>query len=310
MFWRPREKEEQKVSEGLARTRQSLLSHLGRLLGSAQLTEDDWEEMEALLIQADVGVPTTLKLVEGLRRQADEARLSTPGDARRALREELLVILRPAQRREPLVPQLPRVILVVGVNGTGKTTSIAKLAHRYQEGGWRVMLAAADTFRAGAIEQLRAWAERLEVPILAPEAGADPGAVAYDALTKARSTGIEVLIVDTAGRLHTSYNLMEELKKVHRVLAKHHEGAPHDVLLVVDATTGQNALSQARTFKEAVDVKGMVVAKLDGSARGGMVLAVASELALPIAYVGTGESLEDWAPFNAETFVDALLEEV
>lgn len=308
MLWRPREKEEQKVSEGLARTRQSLFSHLGRLLGGAQLTEDDWEEMEALLIQADVGVPTTLKLVEGLRRQADEARLSTPGDARRALREELLVILRPAQRREPLVPQLPRVILVVGVNGTGKTTSIAKLAHRYQEGGWRVMLAAADTFRAGAIEQLRVWAERLEVPILAPEAGADPGAVAYDALTKARSTGIEVLIVDTAGRLHTSYNLMEELKKVHRVLAKHHEGAPHDVLLVVDATTGQNALSQARTFKEAVDVKGVVVAKLDGSARGGMVLTVASELALPIAYVGTGESLEDWAPFNAETFVDALLE--
>lgn len=308
MLWRPREKEEQKVSEGLARTRQSLFSHLGRLLGGAQLTEDDWEEMEALLIQADVGVATTLKLVEGLRRQADEARLSTPGDARRALREELLVILRPAQRREPLVPQLPRVILVVGVNGTGKTTSIAKLAHRYQEGGWRVMLAAADTFRAGAIEQLRVWAERLEVPILAPEAGADPGAVAYDALTKARSAGIEVLIVDTAGRLHTSYNLMEELKKVHRVLAKHHEGAPHDVLLVVDATTGQNALSQARTFKEAVDVKGVVVAKLDGSARGGMVLTVASELALPIAYVGTGESLEDWAPFNAETFVDALLE--
>ena len=293
------------IFQGLARTRNAIFSRIASLLGATEVTPQVWEELEELLIQADVGVETTLALMERLRRRArDEAILRADG-LRDALNEELRALL-PTPPPLNLGGRPLDVILIVGVNGSGKTTSIAKLGYRYRQEGRKVLLAAADTFRAAAMDQLRIWGERAGCPVVSGPEGGDPGAVVYDALQAARSRGMDMVIVDTAGRLHTRYNLMEELKKVRRVAARAVEGAPHETLLVLDATTGQNALSQARHFLEAVEVTGVILAKLDSTARGGMVFAIARELGLPVRFVGVGEGLDDLAPFDPDAFIQGL----
>ncbi len=294
------------IKDSLTRTRSAVFSRIAGLLGASQVTATTWNELEELLIQADVGVETTLYLVERLRKRARDEAILQSGALQTALREELRALL-PDPPPLNLGGRPLDVVLIVGVNGSGKTTSIAKLAHRYRQEGRRVLLAAADTFRAAAMDQLRVWAGRAGVNIVTGPEGGDPGAVVFDALQAARSRGMDMVIADTAGRLHTQYNLMAELRKVRKVAAKNVEGAPHETLLVLDATTGQNALSQARHFQEAVEVTGVVLAKLDSTARGGMVFTIARELGLPVRFVGTGEGLEDLAPFDADAFVEGLL---
>lgn len=311
-LWSRREKEGSGpagLEEGLARTRQGIFARIGQIFRRGGLSEEDWEELETLLIEADVGVQTTLEVVQALRRRVREEGIRDPEQLRQALAGELRAILE-AARPSPVLPEpgVPYVILVVGVNGVGKTTTIAKLAYRYRRQGKSVLLAAADTFRAAATEQLQVWGERAGVPVLAHQPGADPGAVAFDALSAALARGIEVVIVDTAGRLHTKHNLMQELEKVRRVIGRKIPSAPHQVLLVIDATTGQNGLAQARLFTSAVQVTDLALAKLDGTAKGGIVFAIVRELGLPVTYVGTGEKLEDLADFDAERFVRALLD--
>lgn len=293
------------IFQGLARTRNAVFSRIAALLGASEVTPQVWEELEELLIQADVGVETTLALMERLRRRARDEAILRADRLRDALNEELRALL-PSPPPLNLGGRPLDVILIVGVNGSGKTTSIAKLGYRYRQEGRKVLLAAADTFRAAAMDQLRIWGERAGCPVISGPEGGDPGAVVYDALQAARSRGMDMVIVDTAGRLHTRYNLMEELKKVRRVAARSVEGAPHETLLVLDATTGQNALSQARHFLEAVEVTGVILAKLDSTARGGMVFAIARELKLPVRFVGTGEGLDDLAPFDPDTFIRGL----
>lgn len=295
------------IFQGLARTRNAVFSRIAALLGASEVTPRFWEELEELLIQADVGVETTLALIERLRRRARDEAILQADRLRDALNEELRALL-PTPPPLNLGGRPLDVILIVGVNGSGKTTSIAKLGYRYRQEGRKVLLAAADTFRAAAMDQLRIWGERVGCPVVSGPEGGDPGAVVYDALQAARSRGMDMVIVDTAGRLHTRYNLMEELKKVRRVAARSVEGAPHETLLVLDATTGQNALSQARHFLEAVEVTGVILAKLDSTARGGMVFAIARELKLLVRFVGTGEGLDDLAPFDPDTFIRGLWE--
>jgi fused signal recognition particle receptor len=296
------------MAEGLTKTRRGFFGQVMQLLGRDDITEDTWEELEALLIQADVDVETTVDLVERLRDRVDGERVRQSGQVRDLLRAELLDLLPKDLPRNDLVERLLTVILIVGVNGSGKTTSIAKLAHYYRRVGKRVILAAADTFRAAAIDQLKLWGERVGVDVIAHAPAADPGAVVYDAVQAAQSRGADVLIVDTAGRLHTKFNLMQELKKVHSVAQKNVHRAPHETWLVLDATTGQNALLQARKFKEDVGVTGLIVAKLDSTAKGGIVFAIAKELGLPIRFVCTGEGIEDMTEFDPEAFVDGLFE--
>jgi len=293
------------IFQGLARTRNAIFSRIASLLGATEVTPQVWEELEELLIQADVGVETTLALMERLRRRARDEAILRADRLRDALNEELRALL-PTPPPLNLGGRPLDVILIVGVNGSGKTTSIAKLGYRYRQEGRKVLLAAADTFRAAAMDQLRIWGERAGCPVISGPEGGDPGAVVYDALQAARSRGMDMVIVDTAGRLHTRYNLMEELKKVRRVAARSVEGAPHETLLVLDATTGQNALSQARHFLEAVEVTGVILAKLDSTARGGMVFAIARELGLPVRFVGVGEGLDDLAPFDPDAFIQGL----
>jgi fused signal recognition particle receptor len=297
----------QSIKESLTRTRNTAFSRIAGLLGTSEVTSDTWDELEERLIQADVGVETTLYLVERLRQRASEEAILRADTLQTALREELRALL-PDPPRLNLGNSPLDVILIVGVNGSGKTTSIAKLAHHYRQQGKQVLLAAADTFRAAAMDQLGIWAGRAGVNIITGPVKGDPGAIIFDALQSAKARGMDLVIADTAGRLHTQYNLMAELGKVRKVVAKNIEGAPHETLLVLDATTGQNALSQARHFQEAVDVTGVVLAKLDSTARGGMVFAVARELELPVRFIGTGERLEDIAPFDADAFVAGLFE--
>ena len=299
---------QEKTDRGLQRSRDAWFSKVAGLFHTPQVGSEVWEEVEELLIGADVGVQLTLELVERVRQRAQEERRSSGEAVFQLLKEEMAALLRVEAGEAGEVQELPRplVILVMGVNGVGKTTAIAKLAYWCQQEGQQVLLAAADTFRAAAIEQLQAWGQRLGVPVVAHRSGADPGAVAYDAYQAAASRGVDVLIVDTAGRLHTKTNLMEELKKVKRVLQRLDSAAPHQALLVLDATTGQNGLSQARSFQEAVACDGVFLAKLDGTAKGGIVLAIAGELGLPVRYIGTGEGLEDLAHFEPEAFVAAL----
>ena len=295
-----------KIGEGLARTRRGFFGRISGLFGAREINDELWEELEELLILADVGVTTTVELVERLRERVGRERVRDAQTVREMLKEELRAILMEGAPQAVDDEQLLTVVLVVGAYGSGKTTSIAKLAHFYQQQGKRVILGAADTFRAAAIDQLKVWGQRVGADVISHQPGADPGAVVYDAIQAARARNADVLIVDTAGRLHTKYNLMQELKKVRAVAAKNVHRAPHETLLVLDATTGQNALSQARHFKEAVEVTGIILAKLDGTAKGGVVFAIARELGLPIRYVGTGEGLDDWAEFDADVFVDEL----
>jgi fused signal recognition particle receptor len=270
------------------------------------ITEALWDELEETLITADVGVQTTESLMDTLRERVQAEGLKRGSELRDALKEELEILLGDP---EPLVfsdTSPISVYLVVGVNGVGKTTSIAKLANQLKKQKHRVLLAAGDTFRAAATEQLRTWSERIGVQVVAHQHGADPAAVVYDAMQAAQARGADVLIVDTAGRLHTKYNLMEELKKIVRVLQKYDPEAPHEVLLIVDATTGQNGFIQAKQFVKDAGVSGVILTKLDGTARGGIAFAIAAELGLPIKYAGTGERVNDIAPFDAQEFVDAL----
>ena len=287
------------------------MSFFGRIAGlfaQGGITDETWEELEALLIEADVGAATTVQLVEALRERVAREHIGRPNKAQALLKQELTALLQGNRycylqnASGPLA-----IVLVVGVNGSGKTTAIAKLAKYHQSRGDRVLLVAADTFRAAAIDQLAVWAERLDVGLIAHQPGADPGAVLYDAVGAAQSRGANVVIVDTAGRLHTKHNLMQELRKIANVAARQVADAPHETILVLDATTGQNGLAQARTFREAVPVSGLFLAKLDGTAKGGIVFAVAREVGLPILFVGTGEQPEDIAEFDASGFVDALL---
>jgi len=277
-------------------------------LARGEVNEALWQELEELLIQADVGVETTVALIERLRERVDKEGLREARAIREMLKGDLkgVVTFRegPRYREDGLW-----VILVVGVNGSGKTTSIAKLARYHHDRGQRVLLAAADTFRAAAIDQLEIWGRRLGVDVVAHQPGGDPGAVVYDAIEAGQARDADLLIIDTAGRLHTKYNLMEELKKLRRVATGRIPEAPQEVILVLDATTGQNALTQAKYFQEAVEVTGVFVAKLDGTAKGGIVFAIAKELGIPIQYVGTGERLEDLAEFDAEEFVEGLFAE-
>ncbi len=293
------------IKDSLTRTRNAVFGRIAGLLGASQVTDATWDELEELLIQADVGVETTLYLVERLRRRARDEAILQADTLQTALREEMRALL-PDSPPLDLGNRPLDVLLVVGVNGSGKTTSIAKLAYRYRQQGRRVLLAAADTFRAAAMEQLEIWAQRAGVDIVTGPEGGDPGAVVFDALQAARSRGMDMVIADTAGRLHTQYNLMAELRKVHKVAASNVAAAPHETLLVLDATTGQNALSQAKHFQQAVQVSGVVLAKLDSTARGGMVFSIARELGLPVRFVGTGEQMDDLAPFDADKFIAGL----
>lgn len=299
-----------RLGAALGRTRGRLVEGLARLLGGgAKVDEALLEELEDLLLAADVGVSVSSRVVEDLRTRARQAE----GDAGEAvfdsLRESMLGVLRPVAVPLELSANdaRPFVILVVGVNGTGKTTSIGKLAHRVKADGLSVMLAAGDTFRAAAIEQLQRWGERNDVPVVAQQIGADSASVIYDALSAAKARGVDVLIADTAGRLHTQADLMEELKKVRRVVTKLEPDAPHEVLLVLDAGTGQNALSQAVQFHQSLGVSGLCITKLDGTAKGGVVFAIADRLKIPIRFIGVGEGIDDLRSFDAEAFVDALL---
>jgi fused signal recognition particle receptor len=297
-----------KIRDSLTKTRRSFFGQISGLLGAGEITEDTWEELEALLVQADVGVDTTIALVDRLRDQVAKGKARNTQALEGLLKAELLALLGDPQPMTIDEPRLLTLLLVVGVNGSGKTTSIAKLAKYYHDRGRRVILAAADTFRAAAIDQLKIWGDRVDVPVIAHQPGADPGAVVYDSIRASQSRNADLLIVDTAGRLHTKYNLMEELRKVRGVANKRVHQAPHETLLVLDATTGQNALSQARHFKDAVEVTGVIVAKLDGTAKGGVVFAIAHDLGLPVRFIGTGETLDDLAEFDAEAFVEGLFE--
>jgi fused signal recognition particle receptor len=295
-----------RLRENLSKTRQALTSEIQATLFQT-LDEGTWERLEEALIMADVGASTTASVVGELEREATEGRVEGGQALSERLIELLADIARTGDDHIDIRPT-PTVILTVGVNGTGKTTTIGKLAwHLQRELGRTVLLGAADTFRAAATEQLEGWAERAGCEIVTGAAGSDPGAVAFDAVARARSSGRDVVIIDTAGRLHTQDDLMAELTKVRRVISKQLEGAPHETLLTVDATTGQNGLRQAKLFAEAVDVTGIVLTKLDGTAKGGIALAIARELGLPVKLIGIGESLEDLRPFDAPDFARALI---
>lgn len=294
-----------KWKEGLARTSRAAIGQIATLFGATEITDEIWDDLEALLIQADIGVETTVEVLDKLEDRVEKEGLTRTDQLRAGLREELR-----SRLDTPPVLQFtdkPTVILIVGVNGSGKTTTIAKLGQRFTQEGKTVILGAADTFRAAAVDQLEVWANRLNLTVISGQAGGDAGAVAYDSVQAAISRKTDVLLIDTAGRLHTRFNLMEELKKVHRVVGKALPGAPHQVWLVMDATTGQNALQQARAFKDAVKVTGVILAKLDSSARGGMAFAIQRELGLPILYAGLGEKSEDLTPFDPEGFIDGIL---
>jgi len=294
------------TEKALKRTRNTWFSRITRLFDRPAISDDVWDELEELLISADVGISTTERLIAKVKKRASDERVNQGSQVHPILKAEMVSILNITGQETARDTALPRVTLVVGVNGGGKTTSIAKLAYNLKNDGKRVLLVAADTFRAAAIDQLQRLAEKIEVDVISHQPGADPGAVVFDALQAAQSRGVSEVIIDTAGRLHTKFNLMEELKKIKRVAAKFDDTAPHEVILVLDATTGQNGLTQARYFTEAVDVTGIFLAKLDGTAKGGIVLAICDELKIPIQFIGIGEKLEDMAPFNAEVFVEAL----
>lgn len=295
----------EKWKSGLAKTSKTAFGQLAQLFGATEITSETWDDLEALLIQADLGIETTEEILEELRIVVRDQGLIYSSELSEALRNEL-------RNRLDAPPALswtnkPSVVLVVGVNGSGKTTTIAKLGQRIQSERKTVLFGAADTFRAAAVDQLQVWGDRLKVDVISGAPESDPGAVAFNAVQSGAARGIDIVLVDTAGRLHTRFNLMEELKKVYRVVGKALPGAPHEVWLVLDATTGQNALQQAKAFKEAVGVTGVILSKLDSSARGGMAFAIQRELGLPILFAGLGEKPEDLIPFDPDAFVEGVM---
>jgi fused signal recognition particle receptor len=301
-----------RTESAVKRSKETWFGKIANIFNRGSFGDEVWGELEELLVSADVGVETTSNLLAKVKQRMRTDKLSEVSQIRVALKEEMIGLLSvPSSRllasgHSERPEESPQVILVVGVNGSGKTTSIAKLAYGFTSRGERVILAAADTFRAAASEQLKHWGEKVGAEVIAHQAGGDPAAVAYDAVQAGYSRHAQAVIIDTAGRLHTKFNLMEELKKIKRVVAKQDASAPHQVLLVMDATTGQNGLSQAKHFTEAVDVTNIFLAKLDGTARGGIVFAICNQLNIPISYIGTGEKLQDMAPFDAEVFVNAI----
>ncbi len=299
-----------RLKAGLAKTRAGLGSGIADLVaGRRQIDDELLEELETQLLSADVGIEATETIIQDLTRRVARKQLNDSDALMAALREDMRAMLEPVDIPLTIPAESrPFVLLMVGINGAGKTTTIGKIARHLQDQGLSVMLAAGDTFRAAAVEQLQTWGERNQVPVIAQQQGADSASVIYDALQAAQSRKIDVLIADTAGRLHTQANLMEELKKIGRVLGKLDAGAPHEVMLVVDAGTGQNALNQARQFSQAMKVSGITLSKLDGTAKGGIIFAIARQLAIPIRFVGVGEAMEDLRPFDAGEFVDALFE--
>ncbi|MBD3290673.1 signal recognition particle-docking protein FtsY [candidate division KSB1 bacterium] len=301
-----------KLRSGLAKTREGFVDKIGFAVSSRkEIDEDLYEELEEILISGDVGVNIAMKLVEEVRDKVTDLGIRKPENILRFLKSatKRIVFDENSQPTEIFNPsQKPYVIMVVGVNGTGKTTTIGKIAYQFKNDGKKVLLSAADTFRAAASEQLEIWAERADAEIIRNQPGADPGSVAFDSMQAAMRRNVDVLIVDTAGRLHTKTNLMEELKKINRVIKKLDDSAPHETLLVMDATTGQNGLNQARQFTQAVAVDGIVLTKLDGTAKGGMVLAIRDELGVPVKFIGVGEQIDDLQPFDPEEFVEALFQ--
>jgi fused signal recognition particle receptor len=295
-----------RTEQGVKRTRDSFFGRISDLFNRSKIEDSTWDELEELLISADVGVDTTGKLLGRVKKRVKDEKLSEGAQVRTALKQEMTGMLEVASKPAGSAEAATRIILLVGVNGTGKTTSIAKLASEYKANGNHVLLGAADTFRAAAIDQLKMWGTRVGVDVIAQQPGADPGAVVFDTLQAARNRKANVVIIDTAGRLQTKHNLMDELKKIRKVAGKYE--AYQEVLLVIDATTGQNGLSQAHSFTEATDVTGIFLSKLDGTAKGGIVLAICDNLQIPIKYIGTGEKVEDIAPFDAKSFVDAIFE--
>lgn len=297
-----------KWRDSLAKTRDVTFGKLATYFGATEIDVDSWDQLEELLIQADIGVKNTLHLIDFGQEQVDQQGLTKTSQLRDLVTHEMEKML-----EQPVEPDLsshhPTVIMVAGVNGSGKTTSIGKLAHRYKKMGKSVMLVAADTYRAAAIDQLEVWAKRVDVPIITSQQGSDPGAVTYDGIQAAVSRNIDVVLIDTAGRLHTRYNLMEEIKKVYRVAEKALPGAPHYSWIVLDTTTGQNALKQAEAFSKAVHLNGAILAKLDTSAKGGMVFAIKDQLGLPVIYAGLGEQLDDLQLFDRESFINGIFAE-
>ena len=294
---------------GLSKTRQSFFGRISQMLGNTEIDEDTWDDMETLLIQADLGFNTTVNVIDTLQDRVRAEGLTKSGQLQVALKETLSDLLEFPPAMDISGRELS-IILVVGVNGSGKTTSIAKLAHRLKNlSGRKVMIAAGDTFRAAAIEQLQTWGERIDVPVVANRPGSDPGAVVYDATVAAKARGYEILIIDTAGRLQNNYNLMRELTKISEVSGKVVPDAPHEVLLVLDGTTGQNAIEQATSFHEASGVTGVIVTKLDSTAKGGMVFSIFNDLQLPVHYLGLGEDIDDMVLFTPEFFVDSLFDD-
>jgi fused signal recognition particle receptor len=298
------------LKKRLARTRNNLTDGIANLvLGQKEIDEDLLEELETLMLMADMGVDATSRIINTISEKVKRKELSDPAVLNSVLKQELQQILN--QCEQPVITPgngRPQVILMVGINGAGKTTTIGKLAKRLQQDGQSVMLAAGDTFRAAAVEQLQTWGERNEIPVIAQHTGADSASVIFDALEAATARNIDVLIADTAGRLHTKTNLMDELSKIARVMRKIDPDAPHEVMLVVDATTGQNALNQAEQFNQAVGITGITLTKMDGTAKGGILFAIADRLKIPIRFIGVGEAIEDLRHFDAEEFVDALFE--
>lgn len=303
-----RQGDKQKVVQGLKKSKESWLGRLTKAFDVPTITDDLWDELEEILISADVGVDTTENLIGRVKERVRRGGLQKADDAEDALMDEMIDILETPHKDGVEPSSKPWVILVVGVNGTGKTTTIAKLARYFQQQGKSVVLAAGDTFRAAAVEQLEIWGQRSGATVISHQQGADPGAVAFDAIQAARSRGADIVIVDTAGRLHTKSNLMEELKKVHRVIQRQDPTAPHEILLVMDATTGQNGVPQARAFTEAVGVTGVALTKVDGTAKGGIVLSITDQLKLPVLYLGTGEGMDDLVAFDPQDFVEAVFD--
>ena len=295
------------LKRGLKKTHEILTLRIDDLiLGKKEIDHDLIEELEEILISSDLGVKTTHKLIEHVQAKVKRGEAERPELVKRYLKECIYNLI--VNSEHPLIPseKIPFVIMVIGVNGTGKTTTIAKMAYHYKSLEKKVLLVAADTFRAAAIEQLEVWSKRIECALIKQGSGSDPSAVVFDALKTSKKRGVDIVIIDTAGRMHTKVNLMEELKKIKRVIGRVHPGAPHEILLVIDATTGQNALSQAKLFREAIDVTGIALTKLDGTSKGGIIISISDECSIPIRYIGIGEGLDDLKQFKAREFVEAL----
>lgn len=295
-----------KTEQALKRTKEAWFGKIASLFDRQTIDKGLWDELEELLIAADAGVDTAEKLISRVKERVNKQKIGDPHQVRSVLMDEMTLMLQVNGNR-PAAPSSPQVVLVVGVNGSGKTTTIAKLGYTYRRDGSKVVLAAGDTFRAAAIDQLKWWGDRIGAEVVAHQPGADPGAVVFDAVQAAKTRGAQVVIVDTAGRLQTKFNLMEELKKIKRVVQRIDPTAPHETLLVLDANTGQNGVSQAKYFTEAVGITGIILTKLDSTAKGGIVLAICDQLKIPVRFIGTGETVEDLAPFDPRSFVEAVM---